>query len=140
MEKYPSGRRGSPAKGVVRGNRSESSNLSFSAKSPRYAVSGRFFLPFSAIIYTFLIYSTICHIFAVVKKHESNNDNICYLRCYLHAKFVIYRILCHTSLKMYTDHFQTAHQCLFRRSGHKFENVYGSFSNSPSMSLPEGGP
>ena len=31
MEKYPSGRRGSPAKGVVRVNRSESSNLSFSA-------------------------------------------------------------------------------------------------------------
>ena len=32
MEKYPSGRRGSPAKGVVRVNRSESSNLSFSAE------------------------------------------------------------------------------------------------------------
>ena len=31
VEKYPSGRRGSPAKGVVRVNRSESSNLSFSA-------------------------------------------------------------------------------------------------------------
>ena len=32
VEKYPSGRRGSPAKGVVRVNRSESSNLSFSAR------------------------------------------------------------------------------------------------------------
>ena len=32
MEKYPSGRRGSPAKGVVRVNRSEGSNPSFSAK------------------------------------------------------------------------------------------------------------
>jgi hypothetical protein len=32
LEKYPSGRRGSPAKGVVRDKRSESSNLSFSAK------------------------------------------------------------------------------------------------------------
>ena len=32
MEKYPSGRRGSPAKGVVLDNGSESSNLSFSAK------------------------------------------------------------------------------------------------------------
>ena len=31
MEKYPSGRRGSPAKGVVGVNPSESSNLSFSA-------------------------------------------------------------------------------------------------------------
>ncbi len=31
MEKYPSGRRGSPAKGVVLDNGSESSNLSFSA-------------------------------------------------------------------------------------------------------------
>ena len=35
MEKYPSGRRGSPAKGVVRVNRSESSNLSFSARIPQ---------------------------------------------------------------------------------------------------------
>ena len=34
MEKYPSGRRGSPAKGVVLDNGSESSNLSFSAKKP----------------------------------------------------------------------------------------------------------
>ena len=34
VEKYPRGRRGSPAKGVVRVNRSESSNLSFSAKEP----------------------------------------------------------------------------------------------------------
>ena len=32
MEKYPSGRRGSPAKGVVGVNPSESSNLSFSAQ------------------------------------------------------------------------------------------------------------
>ena len=32
MEKYPSGRRGSPAKGVVLDNGSESSNLSFSAE------------------------------------------------------------------------------------------------------------
>ena len=31
LEKYPSGRRGSPAKGVVLDNGSESSNLSFSA-------------------------------------------------------------------------------------------------------------
>jgi hypothetical protein len=31
-EKYPSGRRGSPAKGVVRDERSEGSNPSFSAK------------------------------------------------------------------------------------------------------------
>ena len=33
MEKYPSGRRGSPAKGVVLDNGSESSNLSFSANN-----------------------------------------------------------------------------------------------------------
>ena len=33
MEKYPRGRRGSPAKGVVRDKRSEGSNPSFSAKS-----------------------------------------------------------------------------------------------------------
>ena len=33
MEKYPRGRRGSPAKGVVRDERSEGSNPSFSAKS-----------------------------------------------------------------------------------------------------------
>ena len=33
LEKYPSGRRGSPAKGVVLDNGSESSNLSFSAKT-----------------------------------------------------------------------------------------------------------
>ena len=32
MEKYPRGRRGSPAKGVVRDERSEGSNPSFSAK------------------------------------------------------------------------------------------------------------
>ena len=34
MEKYPSGRRGSPAKGVDWGNRCEGSNPSFSAKRP----------------------------------------------------------------------------------------------------------
>ena len=33
LEKYPRGRRGSPAKGVVRENRSEGSNPSFSARS-----------------------------------------------------------------------------------------------------------
>ena len=36
VEKYPSGRRGSPAKGVGWVNRRESSNLSFSAKSPSH--------------------------------------------------------------------------------------------------------
>ena len=36
VEKYPSGRRGSPAKGVVLDNGSESSNLSFSAKQQRH--------------------------------------------------------------------------------------------------------
>jgi hypothetical protein len=35
LEKYPSGRRGSPAKGVVRDERSEGSNPSFSAKNPQ---------------------------------------------------------------------------------------------------------
>ena len=35
VEKYPSGRRGSPAKGVVRDERSEGSNPSFSAKNPQ---------------------------------------------------------------------------------------------------------
>ena len=33
LEKYPRGRRGSPAKGVVRENRSEGSNPPFSARS-----------------------------------------------------------------------------------------------------------
>ena len=36
MEKYPRGRRGAPAKGVVRGYRSEGSNPSFSANGWRH--------------------------------------------------------------------------------------------------------
>ena len=41
-EKYPRGRRGSPAKGVVRENRSEGSNPSFSAKQ-RHSPNGECF-------------------------------------------------------------------------------------------------
>ena len=41
LEKYPRGRRGSPAKGVVRVNRSQGSNPCFSAKQIKH--SGTFF-------------------------------------------------------------------------------------------------
>ena len=43
VEKYPRGRRGAPAKGVVRDNRSEGSNPSFSANSPKMTVFRSFF-------------------------------------------------------------------------------------------------
>ena len=49
MEKYPRGRRGSPAKGVVRDERSEGSNPSFSAKQKPCNRNGyRVFHVFSA--------------------------------------------------------------------------------------------
>ena len=43
-EKYPRGRRGSPAKGVVRENRSEGSNPSFSAIDDLHFLQIIFFL------------------------------------------------------------------------------------------------
>ena len=60
MEKYPSGRRGSPAKGVVRVNRSESSNLSFSAQeSPGITRLLGFFVCFIPTFVPTLSFSTI---------------------------------------------------------------------------------
>ena len=45
-EKYPRGRRGSPAKGVVRVNRSQGSNPCFSAKQIKHSEKSAFLLSF----------------------------------------------------------------------------------------------
>ena len=44
-EKYPRGRRGSPAKGVVREKRSQGSNPCFSAIKTRLILSGFYYAP-----------------------------------------------------------------------------------------------
>ena len=52
MEKYPRGRRGSPAKGVVWVNRSPGSNPGFSAKCPPHKDLRRVFFAFHVYRYT----------------------------------------------------------------------------------------
>ena len=85
MEKYPRGRRGSPAKGVVRENRSQGSNPCFSATwdsvEPPYKGSETesFFYAKSPNLGCFSFFSMNFCCLVQLKSHIPLDQTICYL-------------------------------------------------------------